>query len=87
MERELQLELLEKLIQAHIKSHLFLQMMNTRNEFLVKGLDSLSKCLSQKIKPDVWMKKKDQQAQHKINEYCRRYAKKIVKDYENELRE
>ena len=87
MERELQLELLEKLIQAHVKNHLYFQQLDPRNEFLAKGLDSLSKCLSEKIKPDVLIGIIEERAQQKINEYCQIWAKKIVKEYDQKLRE
>ena len=87
MERELQLELLEKLIQAHVKNHLYFQQLDTRNELLTKGLDSLSKCLSKKVKPDVLIGIIEERAQHKINEYCQFWAQRIVKDYEEGLRD
>lgn len=87
MEREMQLELLEKLITVHIKNHLYFQQINTRNELLAKGLDSLSKCISKEVKPDVLIGIIEERAEKKINEYCRIWAKQIVKDYDQSLRE
>lgn len=87
MERELQLELLEKLITAHIKNHLYFQQLNTRNKLLIKGLDSLSKCISKKVKPDVLIGIVEKRAEEKINEYCQIWAKKIVEEYDQKLRE
>lgn len=87
MERENQLELLEKLITVHIKNHLYFQQLNTRNELLAKGLDSLSKCISKEVKPDVLIGIIEERAEKKINEYCRIWAKQIVKDYDRSLRE
>lgn len=87
MEREMQLELLEKLITVHIKNHLYFQQLNTRNELLVKGLGSLSKCISKEVKPDVLIGIIEERAEKKINEYCRIWAKQIVKDYDRSLRE
>ena len=87
MEREMQLELLEKLITVHIKNHLYFQQINTRNELLAKGLDSLSKCISKEVKPDILIGIIEERAEKKINEYCRIWAKQIVKDYDRSLRE
>ena len=87
MERENQLELLEKLITVHIKNHLYFQQLNTRNELLAKGLESLSKCISKEVKPDVLIRIIEERAEKKINEYCRIWAKQIVKDYDRSLRE
>lgn len=87
MERENQLELLEKLVQAHIKNRLFLHLQHTCEDFLTMGLDSLSKCLSKKVNPDRLIAKMDLETQMKINEYSRIWAKKIVNDYEKKLRE
>lgn len=87
MERENQLELLQKLVQAHVKNQLYFQMVKTRNDLIARGLDSLSQCLSEKVKPDVLIRKIEQEAQHKINEYCRIWSKRIVEDYEQKLKE
>jgi len=87
MERELQLELLEKLIQAHIKRHLFLHLNYQREELLAMGLTSLSKCLSKKVNPNMLIEKLEWEAKNKINEYSEIWAKKIVKEYDQKLRE
>lgn len=85
MERELQLELLKKLIQAHIKNRLFLHLQHTREDFLTMGLSSLSKCLAKKVNPDRLIAKMDLEAQMKIDEFSKIWAKQIVKDYDQKL--
>ena len=85
MEREMQLELLEKLTQVHVKNSLFFNLQHTREELLAMGLDSLSKCLAKKVNPDVLIEKLEWEAQQKVNEYSRMRAKKIVKDYDQKL--
>jgi hypothetical protein len=51
------------------------------------GLDSLSKCLSKKVDPDVLIKKMEWEAQEKIDEYSKIWAKQIVKDYNSKLKQ
>lgn len=85
MERELQLELLEKLIQAHVKNSLFFHQKHTREELLAMGLKSLSKCLSKKVNPDKFIEKIEWETQKKIDEYSQIRAKVIVKDYDQKL--
>ena len=87
MGRELQLELLEKLTQLHVKNSLLFNLQYKREDLLAMGLDSLSKCLAEKVNPDVLIEKLEWEAREKINEYSQFWAKRIVKDYEEKLRD
>ena len=85
MEREKQLELLEKLIQVHVKNSLFFNLQCTREELLAMGLDSLSKCLAKEVNPDRFIAKMELEAQMRVDDYSRIRAKMIVKDYDQKL--
>lgn len=87
MEREEQLELLEKLIEVYIKNSLWIQVSSERNILLAKGLDSLSKILSKKCRADVVVRDVENSAAEKIDKYCRIWAKKIVGEYDLSLKE
>lgn len=87
MERELQLELLERLVEVHVKNSLFFHLQYTRDELLAMGLKSLSQCLSESVNPYTFVEKLEWDTENKLNEYSQIWAKKIVKDYDQKLRE